>query len=169
MAYTLEQLVADCRAALHDDPGPKGREQVRAHVERAAKDPEFLAANVRPGQEHERHQLYEDPELGFCVLSHVYQGAKSSHPHDHGSSWAIYAQADGVTDMTDWRVVEKPANGQPGKVAKSREYKLTPGVAHVYNEGDVHSPSRTGATRLIRIEGVNLLGKKRDKYEVVDA
>jgi predicted metal-dependent enzyme (double-stranded beta helix superfamily) len=169
MAYTLEQFVADCRAALRQDNSPGGREQVRGYVERACADEGFLAANIRPDQEQERHLLYEDPDLGFCILSHVYTGAKHSPPHDHGSSWAIYGQTYGVTDMSDWRVLQRPANGQPGKVAKVRDYRLTPGVAHVYNEGDVHSPSRTGATRLIRIEGVNLLGKKRDKYEVVDA
>jgi hypothetical protein len=29
-------------------------------------------------------------------------------------------------------------------------------MAHVYNEGDVHSPRRDGPTRLIRIEGRNM-------------
>jgi len=37
-----------------------------------------------------------------------------------------------------------------------RAYRLTPGMAHVYNEGDVHSPRRDGPTRLIRIEGRNM-------------
>ena len=32
----------------------------------------------------------------------------------------------------DWRLLQKPANGQPGKVEKVRTYKLTPGVAHLY-------------------------------------
>jgi hypothetical protein len=43
----------------------------------------------------------------------------------------------GVTEMTDWKLVEKPADGKPGKVVKGRSYDLTPGKAHVYNEGDV--------------------------------
>ena len=53
------------------------------------------------------------------------------------------------------------------KVKKLREYTLTPGAAHVYNEGDVHAPSRAGPTRLIRIEGTNLEGVARGKYEPV--
>ena len=73
----------------------------------------------------------------------------------------------GVTEMTDWRLVEKPANGQPGKVVKGPTYSLTPGQAHVYNEGDVHSPRRESETRLIRIEGVDLTKVKRDKFEIV--
>ncbi len=166
MAYTLEQFAADCRAALGADPGPKGRELAKGLVEKACKDPEFLAANVKPDQSQERHLLYEDPDLGFCILSHVYKGAKESGPHDHGPSWAIYGQTYGTTEMSEWRVLEKPKDGKPGVVEKIREYQLTPGLAYVYNEGDVHSPKRHSETRLIRIEGVNLLGVKRDAYQV---
>jgi hypothetical protein len=68
--------------------------------------------------------------------------------------------------MTDWRLLQKPSGGQPGKVEKVRTYKLTPGVAHLYNEGDLHSPRRDGDTRLIRIEGTDLTKVKRDKFEV---
>ena len=48
-----------------------------------------------------------------------------------------------------------------------RKYALTPGVAHVYNEGDLHSPSRSGSTRLIRIEGRNPEKIRRLAYEEV--
>ena len=67
--------------------------------------------------------------------------------------------------MTDWRLVEKPTDGKPGKVAKVRTYKMTPGMAHLYGEGDLHSPRREAETRLIRIEGIDLTKMKRDKYE----
>ena len=49
----------------------------------------------------------------------------------------------------------------------TRTYKLTPGVAHVYNEGDLHSPKRVDSTRLIRIEGRNMEKVKRYKFEAV--
>jgi hypothetical protein len=58
--------------------------------------------------------------------------------------------------MNDWAVIDPPRNGQPGTVRHVRAYRLTPGMAHVYNEGDVHSPRRDGPTRLIRIEGRNM-------------
>ncbi len=38
-------------------------------------------------------------------------------------------------------------------------------MAYLYNEGDLHSPSRAGSTRLIRIEGKNMEKVKRLKYE----
>jgi hypothetical protein len=165
VSYTLEQFSADCRAALLKDPGAAGRELVRQYTARACSDPDFVAKHLGPDADAERKILYQDPDLHFCILAHVYKGAKASSPHDHGPSWAIYSQAAGVTEMTDWRLVEKPANGQPGKVERVRTYKLTPGVAHLYNEGDLHSPRRESETRLIRIEGIDLTTVKRDKFE----
>ena len=166
MAYTLEQLSADCHAAMAADSSVAGREKVRDYIGKACVDKDFVAANFgNPGQE-ERHVLYEDPDFNFCILAHTYNGAKSSNPHDHGPSWAIYGQAVGETIMTDWECVEKPSDGQAGKVKKVRDYSLTPGIAHLYNEGVLHSPRREDDTRLIRVEGQNLIGVKRDKYEV---
>ena len=54
----------------------------------------------------------------------------------------------------------------PGKVEKVRTYQLAPGMAHLYDEGDLHSPRRDAETRLIRIEGVDLTQVKRDKFEI---
>jgi hypothetical protein len=52
-------------------------------------------------------------------------------------------------------------------VKKTRSYSLTPGVAHVYNEGQLHSPHRTASTHLIRIEGMNMEKVRRLRYEAV--
>ena len=166
MAYTLEQLSADCHAAMAADSGQTGRENVRDFIAKACGDADFVMEHFEnPGQE-ERHVLYQDADFDFCILAHSYNGPKGSNPHDHGPSWAIYGQAVGETIMTDWECVEKPSGDQPGKVKKVCEYSLTPGTAHVYHEGYLHSPRREADTRLIRVEGRNLIGVKRDKYEV---
>ena len=167
MPYTLEEFSAECHAALKQDPGPRGRKAVSLLVQKAALDADFLARHVPADQAEERNVLYEDPELKFCILAHVYRDAKNSAPHDHGPTWAIYGQAEGTTEMTDFRVLEKPHDGQPGKAQPVHSYSLTPGTAHVYNEGVVHAPRRDGPTRLIRIEGFNLHGRVRDKFEAV--
>jgi hypothetical protein len=166
MAYTLEQLSADCSAALHEDQGPAGREKVRDFIAKACVDKDFVATHFKSPDQEERKIIYEDPDLKFCILAHTYNGPKGSNPHDHGPSWAIYGQAMGETIMTDWECVEKPKDGEPGKVKKVRDYSLKPGDAHLYNEGVLHSPRREGDTRLIRVEGVSMAGVKRDKYEV---
>ena len=166
MPYTLDQFAADCRAALSKDPGPAGRELVRQYTEKACSDAAFVAKYLGPDADAQRRILYEDPELRFCILAHVYKGEKNSAPHDHGPSWAVYGQVSGVTEMSDWRLLQKPANGQPGKVEKVRSYELKPGKAHLYNEGALHSPRRERDTRLIRIEGQDLTKVQRDKFEI---
>ena len=166
MSYTLQQFAAECRAALTKNPGPAGRELCRQYTERACSDRDFVAKHFGPDNTEDRKILYEDPDLKFCILAHVYKGGRISPPHDHGPSWAVYGQVEGVTMMTDWKLLQKPENGAPGKVEKMRDYELIPGVAHVYNEGVLHSPRRDGDTKLIRIEGRDLAKIKRDKFEV---
>jgi predicted metal-dependent enzyme (double-stranded beta helix superfamily) len=164
MGLTLEQLAAECHRILESNPGPAGREKVRGVVQDVLKDSAFVARHLGDDVP-ERKILYEDPTLGFCILAHNYTGAKESAPHDHGSTWAIYGQARGETVMSDWTVLEPAAEGKPGKVQRARSYPLKPGDAHVYNEGDVHSPRREGPTKLIRIEGRNMDRVKRLAFE----
>jgi predicted metal-dependent enzyme (double-stranded beta helix superfamily) len=166
MTQTLEQFARACHSILASDRGPAGREKVRALVEDVLKDDAFIAAHLTD-ETPERTILYEDPDLGFCILAHHYKGAKESAPHDHGPSWAIYGQARGETVMSDWTLVERATEGRAGKVRFVRSYSLKPGDAHVYNEGDLHSPRREGPTRLIRIEGTNMDRVKRVAYEKV--
>jgi predicted metal-dependent enzyme (double-stranded beta helix superfamily) len=163
MTQTIEQFGKACHDALKAAPGPDGRKQVCALLQAALKDEQFVNAYLTD-QTPERKIIYEDPELKFCVLAHHYRGAKESPPHDHGPSWAIYGQAHGETEMSDYELVEPASADKPGKVRKVRTYKLTPGVAHVYNEGDLHSPKRVSSTHLIRIEGVNMETVKRHKF-----
>jgi predicted metal-dependent enzyme (double-stranded beta helix superfamily) len=164
MPQTLKQFAAKCHDILKAEPGPAGREKVCAALREALKDDAFVQQHLNDTTS-EREILYEDPELGFCILAHHYQGPKVSPPHDHGPSWAIYGQARGETEMSDYELLEPASEAKPGKVRKIRTYKLTPGVAHVYNEGDLHSPTRTSSTQLIRIEGVNMEKVRRLKYQ----
>lgn len=167
MPYTLDEMAKDCHAALSADSGPDGRERVRQIVQRALTDQDFVATHLSDDADQERTILYEDPDLGFCICAHVYDGPRQGKPHDHGPTWAIYGQAMGETKMTDWRIVSPPTGDQPGKVELTRTYKLVPGDAHVYQVGDVHAPLRDGPTRLIRIEGVNTDNVERTKLEAI--
>tara|TARA_B100000686_G_scaffold276884_1_gene296120 strand:- start:160 stop:666 length:507 start_codon:yes stop_codon:yes gene_type:complete len=168
MGYTLEKLAGDCRFAMDSDSGPPGREKVRAFVAKACSDDTFVNTHLGEDNKSARKILYEDDKHKFCILAHVYEGARSSNPHDHGESWAIYAQASGVTTMTDWQKIKSPQKGNPGHARKIRDYDLKRGDAFLYNEGDLHSPSRADTTRLIRVEGKNLAGISRDSYIPID-
>lgn len=167
MAQSLEEFAGRCRAALQASPGEAGRRQVTDLVREALADPHFVASQIPEGTP-ERHVLHEDPDLGFTILAHSYDGAKTSGPHDHGPSWAIYGQAAGETVMTDWDCLAPAAEGRPGKARRTRDYVLRPGDAYLYEPGVLHSPRRDGATRLLRIEGMNMDRVKRLPYEAVE-
>ena len=72
MGYGIEQFSAECRRILQQDPGVEGREQVCALVREVLKDESFVQTYLTDDVP-ERKVLYEDPELGFCILGHVYQ------------------------------------------------------------------------------------------------
>jgi hypothetical protein len=166
MTDRLEEFAGQVKQFLTQEPGPAGREKVVAALQDLLKDGEFVEQHLGLGT-GARDLLYEDPDLGFCVLAHAYEGASESAPHDHGPAWAIYGQASGETEMTEWEVVEPASEEKPGKVRRVKTYVLEPGMACLYNEGQLHSPRRESATRLIRIEGMNMDRVKRLRYEAI--
>src|ERR1700741_1748975 len=166
MTPSLEQFAAECRTILTSEPGPSGRRKICMRLEELLRDPAFVSENLDE-KTPERQGVFEDPALGFCVLAHSYKSAKESPPHDHGPSWAIYGQAKGETEMTDYALVAPAADGKAGKARPVRPNKLAPGAAYLYNEGDLPSPRRRGPTQLIRIEGMNMDRIKGLKFEGV--
>lgn len=164
MAISLEEFAKECNGFLKKEPGPAGRKKILAALEKVLKDEAFVAKHLGPDNEEPRKILYEDPEFKFCIVAHVHKGPKDSKPHDHGPSWAIYGQAKGMTTMTEWKVVKPRTGGKPAVVEPAKVYDLKPGMAVLYEIGDLHSPSRSGPTRLIRIEGENLDHVRRDTF-----
>jgi hypothetical protein len=132
MEFTLDSFASECRRLLKADPGPAGRDKVRAVVQEVLKDEKFLGTYLNENTP-DREVIYEDPELGFCICAHLNRDAREANPHDHGSSWAIYGQAFGETEMSDWEIIEPAAEGKPGKVRRAKVYVLKPGMAHIYN------------------------------------
>ena len=168
MAHTLDSFAAQCHRLLKADPGPAGREKVVAALEEALKDEAFVAETVGPDFNKGREVLYEDKELGFCILAHVRKATNAGPPHDHGDTWAIYGQASGESLMTDWRKLKAPQGGKPGEVEFAGNYSVRPGMAKLYNEGDLHSPEWKAEARLVRLEGRDMEKVKRDRYVVAE-
>ena len=103
MAYELNEFIADTRATLQRDPGPQGRESVRANLERLLANQDFVAATCGEDVPAGLKVLYEDKDLGFVVLAHCNPKPHKSPPHDHGNSWAVYGQAVKHTDMSEYK------------------------------------------------------------------
>lgn len=167
MSYTIREFSSDCRNAIAADSGSVGLKRVRQCVEKALADNEFVETHLGPEKDSPRNILYEDPDFEFCIIAHVFKGSSSGGPHDHGPTWAIYGQAKGATEMTEWKIIKKPENGSPGIVEPVNIYTMNPGDAVLYKQGDVHSPKRESETRLIRIEGMDIEKIKRDPFKPV--
>lgn len=171
MTYTLEQLASDIRKELKTDAGMSGKQAICRHVSKALGDRNFISTHMTTRREGDdpREVLYEDPELGFCICAHVYNNKALGEPHDHGPSWAIYGQASGSTEMTDWRIVEQGEGDKPALVVPEKTYTLVPGDAHFYDVGDIHSPLREEPTNLLRVEGQNLDNVRRSNIKMSEA
>jgi hypothetical protein len=165
MTYSISDLADDVHALLSQSDISQCSDELCELVSKVLNDPEFISDNLldRVAREKPREVLYENDELGFCICGHVYGDQAIGKPHDHGSSWAIYGQAEGTTEMTDWRIVKAGKGEEPSIVEPFKTYIMKPGDAHFYGVGDVHSPKRIAPTKLIRIEGANLDRIKRSR------
>ena len=156
MAYELDQFIADCRNFLKRDPGPGGREQVRANLEKLLGNQDFVETYCGDNVERGLKVLYEDPELKFQVLAHINDKARVSPPHDHGESWAIYGQAKLWTDMIEWKREDDGSDPKHAKLTPEKKYRLEPGHAGIYQDGKIHSIDYPDRSRFVRVTGTNL-------------
>jgi predicted metal-dependent enzyme (double-stranded beta helix superfamily) len=156
MTYGLDQFIADCKAALTRDPGPAGRQQVLHNLERLLKNEEFVGKHCGDDQPTGIKVLYEDPDLGFQVLSHIMGKARVSPPHDHGKSWAIYGQAKQYTDMIEWQREDDGSDPDRAKLKPVKKYRLNPGQAGIYQDGAIHSIDYPDNARFVRVTGTDL-------------
>ena len=166
MAYDLDQFIADCKATLAREPGPKGREQVRVNLEKLLANPDFIRAYTGDDQPRGVKVLYEDPKLGFQVLAHINEKAHASPPHDHGASWAIYGQAAQYTDMIEWAREDNGKDPKHAKLKPAKTYRLTPGHAGIYQDGAIHSIDYPDAARFVRVTGTDLEKINRIKFDL---
>ncbi|HEU5016645.1 MAG TPA: hypothetical protein VFT69_01595 [Pseudolabrys sp.] len=166
MTYDFDQFVADCRSTLARDPGPKGREEVRANLERLLGNPDFIQKCCGDDQPTGIKVLYEDPDLGFQVLSHIMGKARVSPPHDHGKSWAIYGQAKEYTEMTEWEREDDGSDPTHAKLKPVKNYRLNPGQAGIYQDGAIHSIDYPDNARFVRVTGTDLDKIERIKIDL---
>jgi predicted metal-dependent enzyme (double-stranded beta helix superfamily) len=166
MAYMLEQFCADSREIIKKQPGDEGREIVRQKLEQLLADKDFIAAYCAPDKPKGTTLLYKDPELDFRVLCHRFNGGSKSPPHNHGSSWAIYGQAGGETDVIVWRRRAYDAKSGHAELEVEQEYKLPTGKAGLFNPGVIHSINFTDGSRYIRVTGTDLNQLNQDVYDL---
>jgi predicted metal-dependent enzyme (double-stranded beta helix superfamily) len=165
MVYELEDFCRDCRDAIARGTSPETLEGVRRSLARLLANGAFVARTCGPEATPGLHLLYEDAELGFQVLAHINEKPRVSPPHNHGESWAVYGQATGYTDMTEFRRVDDGADPAHAKLETTRKYRLNPGEVGIYASGAIHSIDYPEKSRFIRITGTNLDRIYRDAFD----
>lgn len=148
------------RAALRADPGYSGQDEVRELLSAAVKDPAFVKALFPEVENPQERVAYEDPELGFQLLAHQRPACPPQPPHDHGESWAIYAQATGTSIMTVYETLPN----EPDRVREIDRYELGPGEAALYTNGVIHGVYRPEPMLVVRFTGTDVNKKPRRKW-----
>jgi hypothetical protein len=165
MSYELDDLCKDLRGALARGAGPAELEAVRQSLARLLANAGFVertcGATATPGL----HLLHEDAGLGFQVLAHINEKPRASPPHTHGQSWAVYGQATGYTDMTEFKRVDDGSNPDQARLEATRKYRLNPGEVGVYADGAIHAIDYPAKSRFIRVTGTNLDKIYREAFD----
>lgn len=165
MSYELEDFCRECRQTLAGGSARTQLEAVRESLTRLLANAGFVARTCGPAAQPGLHLLYEDKELGFQVLAHINEKPRVSPPHDHGHSWAVYGQATGHTDMTEFKRADDRSDPAHAKLETTRKYRLNPGEVGIYADGAIHSIDYPAKSRFIRITGTNLDQIYREAFD----
>jgi len=165
MSYELDQFVSEARATLRRGSGAAELEDLRQRLAKLLANSEFVERTCGAEAAGGLHRLHVDTELGFEVLAHVNEKARRSPPHDHGKSWAIYGQAVGYTDMTEYRRVDDGRDPEQARLEQTRRYRLQPGEVGVFAGTAIHAIDYPDKSRFIRVTGTNLDAIDRIAYD----
>lgn len=156
MSYGKEDFIRDCQAAIDPKTRAADLESVRQALEKLLANKAFVEEHCGPKAEFGIKELYRDPERDFMLLAHVYPKGRTSPPHDHGASWAVYGQAVAWTDMTEYERVDDGKQPGHADIKVSRQYRLEPGKAGVFGPHKIHQINFPDGARFIRVTGTDL-------------
>jgi hypothetical protein len=154
MAYGLNEFCADLHRVIKAE-GQNGLPEVAEKLKGLLTNPEFVTATFADDMLPGKRVLWHDAETDAYVLAHVQQAGKGGNPHSHGASWAIYGNARGFTDMTEWRRVN-PDGEDSVVLEKADVYRLGPGQTKAYSSGMIHSTAHPETAWVIRVTGCDL-------------
>jgi predicted metal-dependent enzyme (double-stranded beta helix superfamily) len=104
--FTLEQFIADCRAALAADSSHR---HVREVVARTVSDPAAVIKRLGEPERPGLHRLHQSDEL--TILNVIWAPGMTVMPHNH-RMWAIIGIYTGREDNIFWRRVPGDAHGR---------------------------------------------------------
>lgn len=153
-AYDLPQFCSDLCAVLEDE-GPAALDKIAERLERLLANRAFVEATFDETMPPGKRELFRDPRSDARVLAHVQPAKKAGAPHSHGASWAVYGNARGYTEMTEWRRLN-PETDDHAELAVARTYRLGEGESRSYPSGVIHSTAQPEKAWVIRVTGTDL-------------
>jgi predicted metal-dependent enzyme (double-stranded beta helix superfamily) len=156
--FSLDQFVADCRAAVKEDPSHKS---VREVVARAVSDPRAVLTALGEPQRGEMQTLYRSDDL--TILNVVWAPWMTLLPHNH-QMWAVIGIYTGREDNIFWRRVPGSATGE---VEAAGARALREKDAEPLGRDIIHSvtnpiPRLTGA---LHVYGGDFFGVPRSEWD----
>ncbi len=153
MSYGLDAFCADLHGIL-EERGQAGLSEIAEKLRLLLANQHFVAETFADVSAPQR-VLYHDAETDAYVLAHIQQAGKSGRPHSHGASWAIYGNARGDTEMTEWRRVNA-ASEEHAVLEACDRYLLRPGQTRAYGPHVIHSTAHPDGAWVIRVTGTDL-------------
>ncbi|MGE5526156.1 MAG: hypothetical protein ACM3SS_20765, partial [Rhodospirillaceae bacterium] len=139
--------------------------RVRKNMERLVRNAGFVDEYFNDGIEAGARQIYMDPELGFEVLAYRSPKTRTSPAHDHGDSWALYAQVKDYTEMTEWRRTDAGSDPRHATLEVHCKYKLNPGEVGLYWGAQLHSTYTPEGCCYLRVTGTDLDRRPRMRID----
>jgi len=156
--FSVEQLIADCRAALAAD---KSHKHVCEVVRRAVSEPATVLGGLGEPKRARLHELYRSDDL--TILNVVWGPMMTIAPHNHNKIWAVIGIYTGREDNIFWRRVP----GGSGKVEAAGAKSLCEKDAVPLGPEIIHSvtnpiPRLTGA---IHVYGGDFFNTGRSEWD----
>src|SRR5712692_2094004 len=165
--YTLDQFLADTRAAIKTKGVPHGLGEVRGHLERLLANPELLKKHLgEPVPYKERTTIGHDPETDVHVLVHGREKGGKSVPHDHGPCWVVYGAYRNATRMRRWRRLDGGKGAGHAELETSKDWALEPGNADAFAPGDIHSIEYPDGAVFVRVTGGDVESQKTLRFDL---
>lgn len=155
MTRSLEHFGRQSSKCLQDEPLDAALEKIASGLAVLLGDPDFVGFAFSESDPPGKRELFHDPVTDFYIFAHVQAAGKSGKPHSHGDSWAIYGNARGFTDMTEWRRVN-PADEERVVLEAGDHYSVRAGQTRAYGPGVIHSTAHPEQAWVIRMTGTNL-------------
>jgi len=156
--FELERFVADCRAALRQEPS---QNSIRDVVARAVSDPAAVLKGLGEPRRAEMQTLYCADDL--TILNVIWAPWMTVLPHNH-QMWAIIGIYSGREDNIFWRRIQ---GERDTKVEAAGARALAEKDAVPLGRDIIHSvtnpiPRLTGA---IHVYGGNFFGPGRSEWD----